>query len=81
MARTPARRAPQPRTATAHVTAGSPVEIRLIGHEKDVHRLIAAMQASAGQSVGAVSYRPSRYTEGALRAYLTVVLPAVEEQP
>ena len=81
MTRAPACRAPRPRTATAPVAPGSPVEIRLVGHEADVHRLVAAMQASAGQSVGAVSYRSSRYTEGAIRAYLTVVLPAVEEQP
>lgn len=81
MARTPARRTPRPRTESPPPSPGSPVEIRLVGHEGDVHRLVAAMQTSAGQSVGAVSYRPSRYTPGALRAYLTVVIPPVEEQP
>jgi hypothetical protein len=80
MARTPARRTPRPRTDGQPVTPGSPVEIRLIGHQTDVHRLITAMQASASGSTGAVSYRPSRYAAGAVRAYLTVVIPAVEEQ-
>ena len=81
MTRAPARRAPRPRTENPPTAPGSPVEIRLVGHETDVHRLVAAMQASAGQSPGPVSYRPSRYTEGAVRAYLTVVIPPAEEQP
>ena len=81
MPRTPARRAPRPRTESPPIAAGSPVEIRLVGHEADVQRLVAAMQAAAGGSVGPVSYRPSRYTEGALRAYLTLVIPHTEEQP
>lgn len=74
-------RTPAPRAATdgPPMRPGSPVEIRLVGHEQDVHRLVAAMQASAGRSVGAASYRPSRHTPGALRAYLTVVTPATEE--
>lgn len=80
MARTPVRRTPRPRTDSPPIAPGSPVEIRLVGHEADVHRLVAAMQASAGGSTGAVSYRPSRYTEGAIRAYLTVVIPTAEEQ-
>lgn len=81
MARTPARRTPRPRTEGPPIAPGSPVEIRLVGHETDVHRLVAAMQQAAGRSLGAVSYRPSHYTAGALRAYLTVVIPAAEEQP
>lgn len=81
MARTLARRTPRPRTESAPITPGSPVEIRLVGYEADVHRLIAAMQQAAGHSAGAVSYRPSHYTAGALRAYLTLVIPAAEEQP
>jgi hypothetical protein len=80
MARTPARRTPRTRTDNPPITPGSPVEIRLVGHETDVHRLVTAMQASAGHSVGAVSYRPSRYTEGGIRAYLTVVIPAAGEE-
>lgn len=80
MARTPARRTPRTRTDSPPITPGSPVEIRLIGLDADVHRLVAAMQASAGGSTGTVSYRPSRYATGALRAYLTVVIPAAGEQ-
>lgn len=79
MARTPASRAPRPRTDSPPIAPGSPVEIRLIGHDADVHRLVTAMQTAAGTSTGAVSYRPSRHAEGSLRAYLTVVIPAVEE--
>ena len=81
MTRTPARRAPRPRTENPPIAPGSPVDIRLVGHESDVHRLIAAMQTAASGSVGPVSYRPSRYTAGTLRAYLTVVIPPAEEQP
>lgn len=80
MPRTPARRTPRPRTDSPPITPGSPVEIRLIGHETDVHRLVTAMQHAAGTSTGAVSYRPSHYTEGGIRAYLTVVIPATGEQ-
>lgn len=80
MAHTPARRT-RTRTESSPIAPGSPVEIRLVGHEADVRRLIAAMQQAAGHSVGAVSYRPSHYTAGALRAYLTVVMPPAEEQP
>lgn len=79
MARTPARRT-RPRTESPPTAPGSPVEIRLVGHETDVHRLIAAMQEAASGATGPVSYRPSRYTEGALRAYLTLVIPATEER-
>jgi hypothetical protein len=79
MPRTPARRAPRLGTESPQITPGSPVEIRLVGHETDVQRLIAAMQAAASQSVGPVSCRPSRYTPGALRAYLTLVIPHTEE--
>lgn len=81
MARTPARRTPRPRTDSPPIAPGSPVEIRLVGHETDVHRLVAAMQEAAGTSTGPVSFRPSRYTEGGLRAYLTVVIPTAEEAP
>jgi hypothetical protein len=81
MTRTPVRRTPRPRTESTPTTPGSPVEIRLVGHETDVHRLVTAMQTAAGTSTGPVSYRPSHYTEGAIRAYLTVVIPAVEEAP
>lgn len=80
MTRAPARRTPRPRIESPPLSPGSPVEIRLVGHEGDVRRLVAAMQAAAGHSVGAVSYRPSRYTAGALRAYLTVAIPPAEEQ-
>lgn len=80
MTRTPVRRAPHPRTDGPPIAPGSPVEIRLVGHEADVRRLVAAMQGAAGRSVGVVSYRPSRYTKGAVRAYLTVVTPPAEEQ-
>ncbi len=79
MARSPARRTPRPRTESPPITPGSPVEVRLVGHEADVQRLVAAMQEAAGQSAGPVSYRPSHYTAGALRAYLTVVIPPAEE--
>jgi len=81
VARTPASRTARPRTADTPTTPGSPIEVRLIGHEDDVRRLVAAMRQAAGTSTGAVSYRPSRYTEGALRAYLTVVIPPAEERP
>ncbi|WP_194235941.1 hypothetical protein [Streptomyces acidicola] len=81
MARTPARRSPRPRTEESPTGPGSPVEIRLVGHETDVRRLVAAMQEAAGGSAGPVSYRPSHYTEGALRAYLAIVIPPAEEQP
>lgn len=81
MTRTPARRTPRPRTDSPPIRPGSPVEIRLVGHGTDVQRLVAAMQAAAGQSVGPASYRPSHYTPGAMRAYLTVVIPPAEEQP
>lgn len=80
MPRTPARRAPRPQTAGVSITPGSPVEVRLVGHEDDVRRLVAAMQEAAGTSAGPVTYRPSRYTEAATRAYLTVVIPPAEEQ-
>lgn len=80
MPRTPGRRAQRLRVERPPVAPGAPVEIRLVGHEADVHLLIAAMQQAAGCSIGAVSYRPSRYTRGALRAYLTVVIPPAEEQ-
>jgi len=79
MARTPARRASRPRTESPPAAPGSPVEIRLIGHETHVRRLVAAIQEAANASAGPVSYRPSRYTGGPLRAYLTLVIPAVEE--
>jgi len=81
MARTPARRPTRPRTERPPTVAGSPIEVRLVGHEVDVQRLVAAMQEAAGQSAGPASYRPSRYTPGALRAYLTIVIPPAEEQP
>lgn len=81
MTRTPTRRTPRPRTDSPPITPGSPVEIRLVGHETDVQRLVAAMQQAAGRSIGPVSYRPSHYTAGALRAYLTVVIPPAEERP
>lgn len=81
MARTPTRRTPRSQTENPPTAPGSPVEIRLVGHEDDVQRLVAAMQASATRAVGPVSYRPSRHTIGALRAYLTVVIPPAEEQP
>jgi hypothetical protein len=80
MARTPARRTPRSRSESTPTALGSPVEIRLIGHETDVQHLVTALQEAAGNSAGAVLYRPSRYTEGALRAYLTVVIPPAEEQ-
>lgn len=80
MARPPARRTSLHQTGDQPIAPGSPVEIRLIGHDADVHRLVAAMQAAAGGSAGPVSLRPSRYTAGALRAYLTIVIPAAEEQ-
>lgn len=80
MTRTPARRV-RPRTNGQPTAPGSPVEIRVVGHEVDVHRLVAAMQEAAAGTAGPVSYRPSRYTAGALRAYLTVVVPPAEEQP
>lgn len=79
MARTPAHRTPRSRTEGPPLSPGSPVEIRLVGHETDVHRLVAAMRQSAGHSVGAVSYKPSHYTPGAIRAYLTLVIPAAGE--
>ncbi|MFL4904803.1 hypothetical protein ACJ6WF_16850 [Streptomyces sp. MMS24-I2-30] len=81
MARTPARRPPRPRVEGVPIAPGSPAEIRLVGHEADVPRLVAAMQEAAGRSVGPVSYRPSRYTADTVRAYLTVVIPPAEEQP
>ncbi|MFG3660223.1 hypothetical protein [Streptomyces sp. NPDC047706] len=81
MTRTPDRRASRQRTENPPITPGSPVEIRLVGHEDDVHRVVAAMQQAAGHSSGPVSYRPSHYTAGALRAYLTIVIPPAEEQP
>jgi hypothetical protein len=81
MARTPARRAPRPRTESPPVAPGTPVEIRLVGYETDVQHLVAAMQQAAEGAAGAVSYRPSRYTPGALRAYLTLVIPPAQEQP
>lgn len=37
------------------------------------------MQEAAAGSTGPVSYRPSHYTAGALRAYLTVVIPPAQE--
>ncbi|MBR8638572.1 hypothetical protein KEF29_02980 [Streptomyces tuirus] len=81
MARTPTPRTPRARTDSPPAAPGSPIEIRLVGHKTDVQRLVAAMQASAGHSTGPVSYRPSRYTEDAIRAYLTLVIPPAEEQP
>jgi hypothetical protein len=39
------------------------------------------MQEAANTAVGPVSYRTSRYTENALRAYLTIVVPPAKEQP
>ncbi|MCX4596067.1 hypothetical protein OG819_42400 [Streptomyces sp. NBC_01549] len=80
MTRAPARRTPRPRTENPPTSPGSPVEIRLVGHKADVRRLVAAIQGAADGSAGPVSYRLSRYTEGALRAYLTVVIPPAEEQ-
>ncbi len=81
MSRTPAHRTPRAQTDSPRTAPGSPIEIRLVGHEADVQRLVAAMQASAYHSTGPLSYRPSRYTEGALRAYLTLVIPPAKEQP
>lgn len=78
MTRVPTRRPPR-RTESQSITPGSPVEIRLVGHEADVHRLVAAMQEAASGSAGPVSYRPSRYAAGATRAYLTLVIPPAEE--
>jgi hypothetical protein len=80
MARTVARRTPRPHTDSPPIAPGSPVEIRLVGHDTDVRRLVAAMQEAAAGASGPVSYRPSHYTEGAVRAYLTVVVPPVVEQ-
>jgi len=79
MPRTPVRR--EPRTQAPPVAPGSPVEVRLIGHEDDVQRLVIAMQEAVGTSTGPASYRASRYSGSALRAYLTVVIPPAEEQP
>jgi hypothetical protein len=42
--------------------------------------MVAAIQEAAGQSAGPVSYRPSHYTAGALRAYLTIAIPPAQEQ-
>lgn len=79
MTRAPARRTPRPQTESTPITPGSPVEIRIVGHKADVRRLVAAMQQAAAHSTGPVSYRPSRYAEGATRAYLTLVIPTNEE--
>ncbi|MGW4889606.1 hypothetical protein [Streptomyces murinus] len=64
--RTPAAPAP---TSSA---SPSPVEVRLIGDDKAVRTLVAALQGTA--SCGPASYRTSRYSDGT-RAYLTVVVP------
>lgn len=53
---------------------GSPIEVRLIGHEDAVRRLVEALTTTAGPSAGPVSYRPSRHGNGT-RAYLTLAVP------
>ncbi|WP_369380368.1 hypothetical protein [Streptomyces sp. cg36] len=77
--RTPARRTIQPAPAAGQSAAAQPVEIRLVGYQPAVERLVAAIQADAGPHAGPVSWRPSRYGDG-VRAYLTIAVPAKEER-
>ncbi|MET8826547.1 hypothetical protein ABZX40_36445 [Streptomyces sp. NPDC004610] len=50
----------------------APVEVRLIGDDTAVRRLVDALQQTA--HCGPASYRPSRHGD-ATRAYLTVIVP------
>lgn len=52
--------------------AASPVDVRLMGEDGAVRRLVAALQESA--DCGPASYRPMRDSDGT-RAYLSVVVP------
>ncbi|WDO09937.1 hypothetical protein ME763_32120 [Streptomyces murinus] len=71
--RTTARRDRTPAApTTVSSTDPSPVDVRLIGDDKAVRTLVAALQRAV--SCGPASYRPSRYSDGT-RAYLTVVVP------
>ncbi|MEU0770580.1 hypothetical protein [Streptomyces albogriseolus] len=52
------------------------VEVRLIGADGPVRRLVEALTAAAGPAGSSrVSYRASRHTPGAVRAYVDVVVP------
>lgn len=76
---TPARRSRSPRRPTetaAPPALGSPVEVRIIGHDADVRRLVEAFVTSAAGAAGPVSYRPAR--SGGTRAYLAVTVPSEE---
>lgn len=73
---TPARRRPTPRQEPAAVRPGAPVEVRVIGHDADVRRLVDALLAAAAGAAGPVSYRPAR--GGSTRAYLAVTIPPEE---
>lgn len=77
MSRQPRRRSQTPArqpAPTPQSDAGGPVEVRLIGHDPTVRRLVAALQDAAGTAAGPVRYRPCRDGDG-IRAYLTVAVP------
>lgn len=64
-----------PSTAPSAPSEPSPVQVRLMGADDAVRRLVAAMQTSG--HCGPASYRPMRGREGT-RAYLDVGVPAKE---
>ncbi|MFI8928263.1 hypothetical protein ACIG3E_11385 [Streptomyces sp. NPDC053474] len=59
-------------TAASTPQGPSPVQVRLMGGDQAVRRLVEAMQRSG--SCGPADYRPMRNSTGT-RAYLTVVVP------
>ncbi|MDX3024054.1 hypothetical protein [Streptomyces acidiscabies] len=72
--RTPARRDRTPAFPDPRTTDGpSPVQVRLMGNDAAVRRLVAALQEAA--ACGPASYRPMRGSDGT-RAYLDIVVAA-----
>ncbi|MYQ91479.1 hypothetical protein GTY20_09130 [Streptomyces sp. SID4946] len=62
-----------PATASAAGSAAQPVDVRLMGDDRAVRALVAALQQAA--ACGPASYRTMRDGNGT-RAYLSVIVPA-----
>ncbi|MBV6700253.1 hypothetical protein KV557_24640 [Kitasatospora aureofaciens] len=66
-----------PREVPGQQPGAQPVDVRLMGEDGAVRRLVAALAVTG--LCGPASYRPMRDSTGT-RAYLTVIVPA-EENP
>ncbi|MFJ5839802.1 hypothetical protein ACIQGO_24100 [Streptomyces shenzhenensis] len=61
-----------PAVASAPGSAAQPVDVRLMGDDRAVRALVAALQQSA--ACGPATYKPMRDSHGT-RAYLSVIVP------